>query len=57
MHIVDGALSNPVVIGGALAAAGGVAKGLRSLDLESIPTAGVLSASFFVASLIHVPIG
>jgi cobalt/nickel transport system permease protein len=57
MHIVDGALSNPVVIGGAFAAAGGIAMGLRSLDLDRIPTAGVLSASFFVASLIHVPIG
>jgi len=57
MHIVDGALSNPVVIGGAVVAAGGIYMGLRSLDLERIPTAGVLSASFFVASLIHVPIG
>lgn len=57
MHIVDGALANPVVIGGAVAAAGGIAMGLRALDLDRIPTAGVLSASFFVASLIHVPIG
>jgi cobalt/nickel transport system permease protein len=57
MHIVDGALSNPVVIGGAIATAGGIALGLKSLDLDRIPTAGVLSASFFVASLIHVPIG
>jgi cobalt/nickel transport system permease protein len=57
MHIVDGALSNPVVIGGAVAAVGGIAVGLRSLDLDRIPTAGVLSATFFVASLIHVPIG
>ncbi|WP_293577101.1 cobalt transporter CbiM [Phaeobacter sp.] len=57
MHIVDGALSNPVVIGGAVAAVGGLALGLRSLPLERIPAAGVLSASFFVASLIHVPIG
>lgn len=57
MHIVDGALSNPVVIAGAVAAAGGIGLGLRSLDLDRIPTAGVLSASFFVASLIHVPIG
>ena len=57
MHIVDGALSNPVVIGGAVAAAGGMAVGLKSLDIDRIPTAGVLSASFFVASLIHVPIG
>ena len=57
MHIVDGALSNPGVIGGAVAAVGGIAMGLRSLPLERIPAAGVLSASFFVASLIHVPIG
>ncbi|PWE29761.1 cobalt transporter CbiM [Pararhodobacter marinus] len=57
MHIVDGALANPVVIGGAVLAAGGIAMGLRSLTLEKIPAAGVLSASFFVASLIHVPIG
>lgn len=57
MHIVDGALSNPVVIGGAVAAAGGLYMGLKELDLDRIPTAGVLSACFFVASLIHVPIG
>ncbi|CUH80807.1 cobalt transporter CbiM [Tropicibacter naphthalenivorans] len=57
MHIVDGALSNPVVIAGAVAAAGGIAMGLRHLTLERIPAAGMLSASFFVASLIHVPIG
>ncbi len=57
MHIVDGALSNPVVIGGAVLAAGGIAMGLKTLTLERIPATGVLSASFFVASLIHVPIG
>ncbi|PTE15897.1 cobalt transporter CbiM [Pseudogemmobacter blasticus] len=57
MHIVDGALSNPVVIGGAVIAAGGIALGLRALTVEKIPTAGVLSAAFFVASLVHVPIG
>lgn len=57
MHIVDGALANEVVIGGAALAVGGIALGLRHLPLEKIPTAGVLSAAFFVASLIHVPIG
>ncbi|SPF78759.1 Fused nickel transport protein NikMN [Aliiroseovarius pelagivivens] len=57
MHIVDGALSNPVLIGGAALAVGGIAMGLKKLPLERIPAAGVLSASFFVASLIHVPIG
>jgi len=57
MHIVDGALSSPVVIGGAVAAVAGIAVGLKSLPLERIPVAGVLSASFFVASLVHVPVG
>ncbi len=57
MHIVDGALSNPVVIGGTVLALGGLMLGLRKLPMEKIPAAGVLSATFFVASLIHVPIG
>lgn len=57
MHIVDGALANPVVIGGSLLAVAGIAIGLRKLPIERIPATGVLSASFFVASLIHVPIG
>ncbi|WP_116131946.1 cobalt transporter CbiM [Tropicimonas sp. IMCC34043] len=57
MHIVDGALSNPVVIAGAVLGAAGVARGLRDLPMEKIPAAGVLSATFFVASLVHVPIG
>lgn len=57
MHIVDGALATPVLVAGAVATAGGLAIGLRQLTTERIPTAGVLSAGFFVASLIHVPIG
>lgn len=57
MHIVDGALANPVVIGSAILAIAGMARGLKDLDMERIPAAGVLSAAFFVAALIHVPIG
>jgi len=57
MHIVDGALAGEVVAGGAALAAGGLAMGLKSLDLERIPAAGLLSATFFTASLIHVPLG
>lgn len=57
MHIVDGALSVPVVIGGVIIAVGGIAVGLRKLPIEKIPAAGVLSATFFVASLVHVPVG
>lgn len=57
MHIVDGALSDPVVIGGGILAALGVAYGLKHIDAEKIPQAGILSATFFIASLIHIPLG
>jgi len=57
MHIVDGALANEVVIGGAALAAAGIGIGLKNLPAEKMPAAGVLSATFFVASLVHVPIG
>ena len=57
MHIVDGALSDQVVIGGAVATLAGVAYGLKRMDLDRIPQMGVLSATFFIASLIHVPVG
>ncbi|WP_028879258.1 cobalt transporter CbiM [Terasakiella pusilla] len=57
MHVVDGALSNEVVIAGGVLAAAGIGWGLRKMDMEKIPAAGMLTATFFVASLIHVPIG
>lgn len=57
MHIVDGALDNTVVIGGAALAVAGIAYGLKRVDLERIPQMGVLNATFFIASLVHVPVG
>ncbi|MBW1659093.1 MAG: cobalt transporter CbiM [Deltaproteobacteria bacterium] len=57
MHISEGILSAPVLISGAVAAAGGVAIGLKKTENEKIPEVGVLSAAFFVGSLIHVPLG
>jgi cobalt/nickel transport system permease protein len=57
MHISEGVLSVPVLAGGGLLAAAGVAVGLRKLDYERVPRVAVLSSAFFVASLIHVPIG
>ena len=57
MHISEGVLSGPVIVSGFALAAIGTAIGLKKLDYEHIPQAGVLSASFFIASLIHVPIG
>ncbi len=57
MHISEGVLSGPVLASGAALAVVGTAVGLKKLDYDRIAQAGVLSASFFVASLIHVPIG
>ena len=57
MHIVDGILSHPVVIGGAVLSIAGVAYGLRQIDEDRIPQVGVLSATFFLASHIHFPVG
>jgi cobalt/nickel transport system permease protein len=57
MQIVDGALSDSVVIGGAVLAVAGIAYGLKRMDLDRIPQIGMLSATFFIASLIHVPVG
>ena len=57
MHIVDGVLSAPVLLAGAGVAVAGTAVGLRTLDHRNLPVTGVLSATFFVASLIHVPLG
>ena len=37
--------------------AAGTAVGLKKLKEDKIPQAAILSAAFFVASLIHVPIG
>jgi cobalt/nickel transport system permease protein len=57
MHISEGVLSAPVLISGGALAAAGTAVGLKKLDYDRIARAGILSATFFVASLIHVPIG
>jgi cobalt/nickel transport system permease protein len=57
MHISEGVLSGPVLISGAALAAAGTAVGLKNLDYDHVARAGMLSAAFFVASLVHVPIG
>ena len=57
MHISEGVLSAPVLISGAAMAAAGMGLGLKKLDYDQIAKAGMLSAVFFVASLVHVPIG
>ena len=56
-HIPDGVLSAPVLIVGAVVAVAGTAQGLRTLEPERIPQVAVLSAAFFVASLVHFTVG
>ena len=57
MHISEGVLSGPVLVSGAALAAAGTAIGLKKLDYDQIAQAGMLSGVFFVASLVHVPLG
>ncbi len=57
MHISEGVLSAPVLLTGAVATTIGVIIGLKQLSAEKIPQVALLSAAFFVASLVHVPLG
>ena len=57
MHISEGVLSPAVLGAGAALAVAGLAMGLRKLDYDRLMTVAILAATFFVGSLIHVPIG
>jgi len=57
MHISEGVLSAPVLIGSGVLTVAATAIGLKKMDYDHIAQAGILSAAFFMASLIHVPIG
>lgn len=56
-HIPDGVAAVPVLVAGAGLSLGGMALGLRRLTPERLPKAAMLSALFFVASLVHFPVG
>ncbi|WP_243439211.1 cobalt transporter CbiM [Fundidesulfovibrio soli] len=57
MHISEGILSAPVLATGAALAAVGLGVGIRKLEGEALVRTGVLSAAFFAASLVHLPLG
>lgn len=57
MHISEGVLSKEILLAGATLAGSGVVLGLKKTPSERIPRVGILSAAFFLASLIHVPLG
>ncbi|MBR9973151.1 cobalt transporter CbiM [Magnetospirillum sulfuroxidans] len=56
-HIPDGIVSVPVLVAGAVVSLGGLGMGLRRLTPERVPKVAVLAALFFVASLVHFPVG
>ena len=57
MHISEGILSAPVLITGVSLTATAVGYGLKKMTYKQIPKVAILSSVFFVASLIHVPLG
>ncbi|MCB2218248.1 cobalt transporter CbiM [Desulfofustis glycolicus] len=57
MHISEGVLSAPVLIGGGVLTVIGTGIGLHRLDYDRIMNTAILTSAFFVASLVHVPIG
>ncbi len=57
MHISDGVLSAPAWIGGYVISAAIVAVTTRKMNPQDIPKTAVMTSIFFVASLIHIPLG
>ncbi|MFH1287518.1 MAG: cobalt transporter CbiM [bacterium] len=57
MHISDGILSPLVYISGYLVAAGIAKTTMRKIKTDKIPEVSVMTSVFFVASLIHIPLG
>ena len=57
MHILDGVLGPPVVAATSVAAAGLVGWSLKDTKEKDIPQIALMSAVFFVGSLVHVNIG
>ncbi|GAB4117877.1 MAG: cobalt transporter CbiM [Candidatus Caldatribacteriota bacterium] len=57
MHISEGILSAPVLITGAGLTVTAVGYSLKKMEHKEVPKVAILSSVFFVASLIHVPLG
>ena len=57
MHISDGILSSSVLLGGVALTTTGVYLGLKRIDTNRIMEISLIVSAFFVASLIHIPVG
>lgn len=56
-HILDGVLTTPLLVTGGIVGAAGILYGLKKLPVDRIPETGLMAATFFVASLVHFPVG
>lgn len=57
MHIADGVLSAPVWIGSFAVTAAITGISLKKMKTEDIPRISLMTSAFFIASLIHIPVG
>ncbi len=57
MHISEGVLSIPVLGVGAALSAIGIVIGLKKINSDNLPKIAVLTATFFIASFIHINVG
>ncbi|MCU0587052.1 MAG: cobalt transporter CbiM [Syntrophobacteraceae bacterium] len=57
MHISDGVLPTSVAVAGFAASALLAAWSVRQTDPDELPKVAVVTSAFFVASLIHIPMG
>ena len=57
MHISEGILSAPVLVTGAGLTVTAVGYSLKKMEHKEVPKVAILSSVFFVASLIHLPVG
>lgn len=57
MHLSEGLLQPEILVGGAILSSAFTLYAFKTLKDEEIPKTAVLSALFFLASFVHVPIG
>jgi cobalt/nickel transport system permease protein len=57
MHISEGILNSPILATGAVLTVAGLAVGLKKIDYDELPQVAILSSVFFIATLIHIPLG
>ncbi|MGQ9484245.1 MAG: cobalt transporter CbiM [Desulfosoma sp.] len=57
MHLSDGVLPTAVAVGSFVASGLCLAVSLKKTNAEELPKIAVMTSAFFVASLIHVPLG